>query len=99
MAPSPSGSGSSGVTAREASSRHMKTESPSWIFPVEAENSGYKIFFFIAEKGVTAPSIPQYSHKNMAIKSNYRLGTVNSNTVNPKFHLNQSFFISLLCHV
>ena len=25
--------------------------------------------------------------------------TVNSNTVNPKFHLNQSFFISLLFHV
>ena len=29
----------------------------------------------------------------------YRLGTVNSNTVNPKFLLNQTFFISLLFHV
>ena len=31
--------------------------------------------------------------------SSYRLGMVNSKTVNPKFHLNQTFYLSLLFHV
>ena len=34
-----------------------------------------------------------------ALMSCYRLGPVNSKTVNPKFHLNQTFYLSLFFHV
>ena len=44
-------------------------------------------------------AVVHHSVKPRCAKSMYRLGPVNSNTVNPKFHLNQSFYLSLLFHV
>ena len=50
---------------------------------------------YIYRRMVYLKSFSAKSMKNI----HYRLGTCNLNTVNPKFHLNQSFFISLLFHV
>ena len=57
---------------------------------IESLQSVYRI------KHTTNLFSPLYSDHGSVI---YRLGPVNSKTVNLKFHLNQTFYLSLLFHV
>ena len=56
---------------------------------------------FICDLGATISSSACMRSTGLIppVYSVYRLGPVNSKTVNPKFHLNQTFYLSLLFHV
>ena len=64
-------------------------------------NMGKKMLIAIVNNQITKKTTSNEIKKDFEMINtqcfyHYRLGLVNSNTVNPKFHLNQTFYLSLI---